>query len=127
VEELRDSAMAKVPTVKLGSQGLEVSAQGLGCMGMSHAYGTAKNQDEVTKLIHHAVEQGVTFFDTADMYGPHVNEIVVGKVTFLAPRISSCDAECNSVLLCTTFGLIAVAKKLAWCCSFISFVSIARL
>jgi len=70
--------MAKVPTVKLGSQGLEVSAQGLGCMGMSRCYGTEQTQEEVTKLIHHAVDQGVTFFDTADMYGPHVNEVLVG-------------------------------------------------
>jgi len=72
--------MAKVPRVKLGSQGLEVSAEGLGCMGLSQAYGTSKTQEEVTKLIHHAVEQGVTFFDTADVYGPHANEILVGKV-----------------------------------------------
>lgn len=71
--------MGKVPIVKLGSQGLEVSAQGLGCMGMSRAYGTEQTQEQVTKLIHYAVEQGVTFFDTADMYGPHVNEILVGK------------------------------------------------
>lgn len=71
--------MVKVPVLKLGSQGLEVSALGLGCMGLSFAYGTAKSQEETTELIRHAVESGVTFFDTADMYGPHVNEILLGK------------------------------------------------
>lgn len=69
----------EVPSVKLGSQGFEVSAQGLGCMGMSMGYGTAQSQENVTKVIHHAVERGVTFLDTADMYGPHLNEIVVGQ------------------------------------------------
>lgn len=74
------SPKVKVPRVKLGSQGLEVSAQGLGCMGMTAVYGTEmKSQEEITALIHHAVGQGVTFFDTADMYGPHENEIIVGK------------------------------------------------
>ncbi|KAH8947504.1 hypothetical protein BDL97_11G045000 [Sphagnum fallax] len=68
-----------VPRVKLGPEGLEVSALGLGCMGMSFAYGSAKPEEEVIELIRHAVERGVTFFDTADMYGPHTNEVVVGK------------------------------------------------
>jgi aryl-alcohol dehydrogenase-like predicted oxidoreductase len=49
-------------------------------MGMSFAYGSAKPEEEVIELIRHAVERGVTFFDTADMYGPHTNEVVVGKV-----------------------------------------------
>ena len=73
-------ASVEVPRVKLGSQGFEVSALGLGCMGMSMGYGTAQPQESVTKVIHHAVERGVTFLDTADVYGPHVNEVMVGKV-----------------------------------------------
>ena len=73
-------AMAEVPRVKLGSQGLEVSQQGLGCMGMSGAYGLPAPEQEMIDLIHHAVERGVTFLDTADMYGPHTNEVLVGKV-----------------------------------------------
>ncbi|KAG0620995.1 hypothetical protein M758_4G260500 [Ceratodon purpureus] len=65
--------------VKLGSEGLEVSAVGLGCMGMTGNYGPAKGEAEMIKLIHHAVEMGVTFLDTADIYGPFTNEILVGK------------------------------------------------
>uniref|UniRef100_A0A0C9S3Z1 TSA: Wollemia nobilis Ref_Wollemi_Transcript_14467_1201 transcribed RNA sequence n=1 Tax=Wollemia nobilis TaxID=56998 RepID=A0A0C9S3Z1_9CONI len=68
-----------VPRIKLGSQGFEVSKQGLGCMGMSAAYGPPKPEDEMIALIHHAVSKGVTFLDTSDVYGPHTNEILVGK------------------------------------------------
>jgi aryl-alcohol dehydrogenase-like predicted oxidoreductase len=70
---------SSVGRVKLGSQGLEVSALGLGCMGMSAFYGPPKDETEMVKLIHHAVDSGVTFFDTADAYGPHTNEILLGK------------------------------------------------
>lgn len=69
-----------VKRVKLGSQGLEVSAQGLGCMGMSFGYGPLKPEADMIKLIHHAVNTGITFLDTADVYGPHLNEILLAKV-----------------------------------------------
>src|SRR2546423_6060381 len=62
---------------KLGSQGLEVSAQGLGCMGMSEFYGTV-DEKLATATLNRALELGVTFFDTADMYGPFTNEQLVG-------------------------------------------------
>jgi aryl-alcohol dehydrogenase-like predicted oxidoreductase len=65
-------------TRKLGSQGLEVSAQGLGCMGMSEFYGTG-DEDEATATIHRALDLGVTLLDTADMYGPFTNEELVGR------------------------------------------------
>ncbi|KAG2558893.1 hypothetical protein PVAP13_8NG331500 [Panicum virgatum] len=68
-----------MPRIKLGSQGLEVSAQGLGCMGMSAFYGPPKPEPDMVKLIHHAVAAGVTFLDTSDVYGPHTNEILLGK------------------------------------------------
>jgi aryl-alcohol dehydrogenase-like predicted oxidoreductase len=64
---------------KLGNSGLEVSAIGFGCMGMSHSYGPPKDTQEMTAVLHAAVERGVTFFDTAEVYGPLINEELVGK------------------------------------------------
>ncbi|MED6186156.1 hypothetical protein PIB30_064087 [Stylosanthes scabra] len=71
--------MAKVGRMKLGSQGLEVSEQALGCMGMSALYGPPKPEPDMIALIHHAVRCGLTFLDTSDVYGPHTNEILLGK------------------------------------------------
>ena len=64
---------------KLGKSGLEVSAIGLGCMGLSYGYGPATDRGEAIKLIRAAYERGVTFFDTAEAYGPFINEEVVGE------------------------------------------------
>jgi len=63
----------------LGKSGLEVSALGLGCMGLSHGYGPATDHRQAVELIRAAVERGVTFFDTAEVYGPYLNEEVVGE------------------------------------------------
>jgi aryl-alcohol dehydrogenase-like predicted oxidoreductase len=63
----------------LGKSGLEVSALGLGCMGLSYGYGPATDRTEAVKLIRAAFERGVTFFDTAEVYGPFINEEVVGE------------------------------------------------
>ncbi|KAL5834599.1 hypothetical protein ACOSQ4_014096 [Xanthoceras sorbifolium] len=71
--------MATVRKIKLGSQGLQVSAQGLGCLGMSAFYGPPKPESQMIALIHHAINSGITFLDTADIYGPHTNEILLGK------------------------------------------------
>jgi len=68
---------------KLGNSNLEVSAIGLGCMGMSFSYGPPKDKKEMAALLHAAVERGVTFFDTAEVYGPFTNEDLVGEA--LAP------------------------------------------
>ncbi|KAK9088019.1 hypothetical protein Syun_030413 [Stephania yunnanensis] len=68
-----------VKKMKLGSQGLEVSSQGLGCMGMSAFYGPPKPESDMISLIRHAVNRGVTFLDTSDVYGPHTNETLLGK------------------------------------------------
>ena len=68
---------------KLGKSNLEVSALGLGCMGMSFSYGPPKDKQEMTSLLHAAVERGITFFDTAEVYGPFTNEELVGEA--LAP------------------------------------------
>jgi aryl-alcohol dehydrogenase-like predicted oxidoreductase len=64
---------------KLGKSQLEVSAIGLGCMGMSFSYGPPKDKNEMAELLHTAVERGITFFDTAEVYGPFTNEELVGK------------------------------------------------
>jgi aryl-alcohol dehydrogenase-like predicted oxidoreductase len=79
----------------LGNGGLEVSAIGLGCMGMSETYGPAKDKQEMISLIHAAMERGVTFFDTAEVYGPLVNEELVGEA--LAPFR-------GQVVIATKFG-----------------------
>ena len=68
---------------KLGKSNLEVSALGLGCMGMSFSYGPPKDKQEMTSLLRAAVERGITFFDTAEAYGPFTNEELVGEA--LAP------------------------------------------
>jgi aryl-alcohol dehydrogenase-like predicted oxidoreductase len=80
---------------KLGNSNLEVSALGLGCMGMSSAYGPAADRQEIITLIRAAVERGVTFFDTAESYGPFVNEELVGEA--LEPVRSQ-------VVIATKFG-----------------------
>jgi len=80
---------------KLGNSGLEVSALGLGCMGMSSAYGPAADKQEMIALIRVAVERGITFFDTAEAYGPFVNEELVGEA--LAPVR-------DQVVIATKFG-----------------------
>ncbi len=68
---------------KLGKSGLEVSALGLGCMGMSFSYGPPKDKQEMTTVLRAAVDRGITFFDTAEVYGPFLNEELVGEA--LAP------------------------------------------
>lgn len=80
---------------KLGNSGLEVSALGLGCMGMSFGYGPAGDKQEMISLLRAAVERGVTFFDTAEVYGPFTNEELVGEA--LAPLR-------NQVVIATKFG-----------------------
>ena len=86
---------------KLGKSGLEVSALGLGCMGMSWSYGPAKDKGEMISLLRTAVERGVTFFDTAEVYGPLVNEELVGEA--LAPFK-------GKVVIATKFGFKAAKE-----------------
>lgn len=80
---------------KLGQQGLEVSALGLGCMGMSFAYGHG-NDAESIKVLHHALELGINFWDTAEVYGPHANEELIGRALKGKSR--------QNVILATKFG-----------------------
>jgi aryl-alcohol dehydrogenase-like predicted oxidoreductase len=83
-------------TIALGTQGLTVSRQGLGCMGMSDFYGPG-DDDEAVATIHRALDLGVNFFDTSDMYGPHTNELLVGKA--LAGRR-------DDAVIATKFGIV---------------------
>src|SRR6202161_93053 len=80
---------------KLGKSNLEVSAIGLGCMGMSFSYGPPKDKQEMISVLRGAVERGITFFDTAEVYGPFLNEELVGEA--LAPVR-------KQVVIATKFG-----------------------
>src|SRR5215470_17847514 len=88
---------------KLGNQGLEVSAIGLGCMGMSQSYGPADDQESVATL-HRAIELGCNFFDTAESYGPFTNEELLGRA-FKGRR--------GQVTLATKFGFVLGAGDFA--------------
>src|SRR5499425_2259432 len=81
---------------KLGKSNLEVSALGFGCMGMSWSYGPPKDKQEMISLLHSAVDRGVTFFDTAEVYGPLVNEELVGEA------------------LASFRGKVVIATKFGW-------------
>src|SRR5262245_60454972 len=87
---------------KLGNSGLEVSTLGLGCMGMSFALLPLPDPHEMVKLIHSAIDQGVTFFDTAEVYGPFTNEELLGEA--LKPHRSK-------VVIATKFGFNIVDGK----------------
>src|SRR6266513_6545867 len=87
---------------KLGKSNLEVSAIGLGCMGMSFGYGPAVDKQEGISVIRAAVERGATFFDTAEVYGPYVNEELVGEA--LAPMR-------EQVVIATKFGFQIDSEK----------------
>ena len=80
---------------KLGNSGLEVSALGLGCMGMNHHRGPAPDRQEMVALIGAAVRRGITFFDTAEVYGPFTNEELVGEAL---------EPFRNKVIIATKFG-----------------------
>ncbi|HMG12563.1 MAG TPA: aldo/keto reductase [Gemmatimonadaceae bacterium] len=90
-----------VKTRRLGSHGLEVSALGLGCMGMSEFYGPS-NEKESTEAIHRALELGITMLDTADMYGPFTNEELVGRAI---------KGKRDRVIIATKFGNVRDAKN----------------
>jgi aryl-alcohol dehydrogenase-like predicted oxidoreductase len=91
----RKDKMNKLPTRKLGTHGPEVSALGFGCMGLNYGYGAGLDKPEAIRLIRAAFEQGVTFFDTAEAYGPFTNEELVGEA--LAPVR-------DKVVIATKFG-----------------------
>jgi aryl-alcohol dehydrogenase-like predicted oxidoreductase len=85
-----------IETIALGTQGLTVSRQGLGCMGMSDFYGQGDDAESIA-TIHRALELGVTFFDTSDMYGPHTNEVLVGQAL---------AGQRDQAVIATKFGIV---------------------
>ncbi|KAH9687952.1 Aldo ket red domain-containing protein [Citrus sinensis] len=90
----------QVPRVKLGTQGLEVSKLGLGCMNLSGGYSSPVSEEDGISMIKHAFSRGITFFDTADMYGQNANEILLGKAFKMLPR--------EKVQIATKFGVVGL-------------------
>ncbi|KAK7850936.1 putative aldo-keto reductase 1 [Quercus suber] len=93
-------AEIQVPRVKLGNQGLEVSRLGFGCAGLTGGYSDPLSDEEGISVIKHAFSKGITFFDTADVYGANANEIMIGKALRQLPR--------DKIQLATKFGLLKV-------------------
>ncbi|KAE8010046.1 hypothetical protein FH972_006444 [Carpinus fangiana] len=87
----------QIPRVKLGTQGLEVSKLGFGCMGLTGAYNSPLSDEDGISIIKYAFSKGITFFDTSDVYGPHTNEILLGKALKQLPR--------EKIQVATKFGV----------------------
>ncbi|KAJ3669894.1 hypothetical protein LUZ60_010218 [Juncus effusus] len=91
-----------LPRVKLGSQGLEVSKLGFGCMGLSGVYSLPVSDEDGIAIIKYAFDNGITFFDTADIYGPHTNEILLGKVNSALKHLPR-----EKVQVATKYGIVS--------------------
>ncbi|XP_023914038.1 probable aldo-keto reductase 1 [Quercus suber] len=87
----------QIPKVKLGNQGLEVSKLGFGCMSLTGVYNSPLSEENGIAVIKHAFSKGITFFDSADIYGPHINEILLGKALKQLPR--------EKIQIATKFGI----------------------
>ncbi|RDX77967.1 putative aldo-keto reductase 1 [Mucuna pruriens] len=94
---MAEAQSVEIPRVKLGTQGLQVSKLGLGCMSLSGAYNDPLPEEEGISVIKHAFTQGITFFDTADIYGANTNEVLLGKALKQLPR--------EKVQVATKFGI----------------------
>ncbi|XP_039139513.1 probable aldo-keto reductase 1 [Dioscorea cayenensis subsp. rotundata] len=94
-----------IPRVELGTQGLQVSKLGFGCMGLTGGYNSPLPEEEGIAIIKHAFNQGITFFDTSDLYGPNTNEILIGKALKELPR--------EEIQLATKFGVVSGGPGLA--------------
>ncbi|KAA0067155.1 hypothetical protein IC582_024073 [Cucumis melo] len=94
----------QIPRVQLGSQGLEVSKLGFGCMGLTGVYNSCVSDEDGISILKEAFNRGITFFDTADVYGPHSNEILVGKALKRLPR--------EKVQIATKFGITRIGSSM---------------
>ena len=94
---MEQAAPPQAPRAKLGSQGLEVSKLGFGCMGLTGSYNAPLGDEAVAAVVEHAFRRGVTFFDTSDAYGPHTNETLLGRALGRLPR--------GQVQVATKFGI----------------------
>ncbi|XP_020590266.1 probable aldo-keto reductase 1 [Phalaenopsis equestris] len=99
---MEEQSRILIPKVKLGSHGLEVSKLGFGCMGLTGVYNPAVSEELGLSIIKEAFNRGITFFDTSDIYGPHINEILIGKALKQLPR--------EKIQLATKFGIEKLEK-----------------
>ncbi|KAM0951828.1 putative perakine reductase [Dioscorea sansibarensis] len=97
---MEENTQFQMPTVKLGTQGLEVSKLGFGCLSLSGGYNKPLPEEEGIAFLKYVLNQGITFFDTADVYGPYTNEILIGKALKELPR--------EKIQLATKFGVGAI-------------------
>eukprot|EP00257_Ricinus_communis_P001713 XP_002512217.2 probable aldo-keto reductase 1 [Ricinus communis] len=98
IKDMAEEQGFVVPRVKLGNQGFEVSKLGFGCMGLTGTYSTPVPEEVGISIIQEAFKRGITFLDTADVYGPHTNEVLVGKALKQLPR--------EKIQLATKFGIV---------------------
>ncbi|WOK99425.1 putative aldo-keto reductase 1 [Canna indica] len=101
-QEMEEQVKVQIPRVKLGSQGLEVSKLGFGCMGLTGLYNAPVDDEVGISIIKHAFEKGITFFDTSDIYGPCTNEVLLGKALKHLPR--------EKVQVATKFGVVSASQ-----------------
>ncbi|KAJ0961162.1 hypothetical protein J5N97_000846 [Dioscorea zingiberensis] len=99
---MEEQSNIQIPRAKLGSQGLEVSKLGFGCMGLTGIYNTPVSEEAGISIIKDAFSKGITFFNTADIYGPHTNEILLGKALKQLPR--------EKIELATKCGIVGYGK-----------------
>ncbi|XP_020579716.1 probable aldo-keto reductase 1 [Phalaenopsis equestris] len=100
---MEEQTQVLMPRVQLGSQGLEVSKLGFGCMGLTGMYNSPVSEEVGISIIMEAFNNGISFFDTSDVYGPHTNEILVGKALKQLPR--------EKIQLATKFGIVDLHKE----------------
>ncbi|XP_042416523.1 perakine reductase-like [Zingiber officinale] len=103
IRAMAEQVQVQIPRVKLGSHGFEVSKLGFGCMGLTGVYNSPVSEEAGIAIIKHAFNRGITFFDTSDVYGPHTNEILLGKALKQLPR--------EKIQVATKFGIVGFDEK----------------